>query len=97
MSKLIYNPSIDKTKMNLLAKELHKPVIKKFKKRKVYSNGIDDIWSADLVDMSSYSKQNKHYKYLLMVIDVFSKYGWIVPIKNKKGETVADAFKRKKT
>ena len=44
--------------------------------------------------MQAYSKQNKHYKYLLMVIDVFSKYGWIVPIKNKKGETVAEAFKK---
>lgn len=69
-------------------------MIKKFKKRRVYSNGIDDIWSADLVDMSAYSKQNKHYKYLLTVIDVFSKFGWIVPIKNKKGETVAEVFKK---
>ena len=76
-----------------LAEELHKPVIKKFRKRRVYSYGIDDIWAADLIDMTAYSKQNKHYKYLLMVIDVFSKYGWIVPVKNKYGETIAEAFK----
>ena len=60
----------------------------------MYANGIDEIWTADLVDMSSYSKQNKHYKYLLTVIDVFSKYGWIIPIKNKSGESVAEAFKQ---
>ena len=77
-----------------MADELHKPVIKKFKKRKVLVSGIDKIWAADLVDMSSYSKQNKHNKFLLAVIDIFSKYGWLIPIKNKKGETVADAFRQ---
>jgi hypothetical protein len=77
---------------NALADELHKPVIKKFQKRKVYVKGIDEIWAADLVDMSAYSKQNKHIKYLLAVIDVFSKYGWMVPLKNKTGEAVAEAF-----
>ena len=54
--------------------------------------GIDEIWAADLVEMQQFSKWNKGYKYLLMVIDVFSKYGWIAPLKNKKGETVAEAF-----
>ena len=54
--------------------------------------GIDEIWAADLVEMQQFSKWNKGYKYLLMVIDVFSKYGWIVPLKNKKGESVAEAF-----
>ena len=76
-----------------LANELHKPIIKKFTKRRVMVNKIDEIWTADLVDMSSYSKDNKGYKYLLTVIDVFSKYGWIVPKKNKKGLTTAEAFK----
>ena len=55
--------------------------------------GIDQTWASDLVDMQPWSKYNKGYKYLLTVIDVFSKYGWIVPIKDKKGETVASAFK----
>jgi hypothetical protein len=76
-----------------LANELHKPVIKKFTKRRVMVNKIDEIWTADLVDMSNYSKENKGYKYLLTVLDVFSKYGWIVPMKNKKGLTTAEAFK----
>ena len=75
-----------------LADELHKPITRTFKKRKVISNGIDEIWAADLVDMRSFSKWNKGYKYLLMVIDVFSKYGWIRGLKDKKTETVRLAF-----
>ena len=55
-------------------------------------NKIDEIWAADLVDMQQYTKWNKDYKYLLMVIDVFSKYGWILPLKDKKGETATKAF-----
>ena len=43
-----------------LADELHKPVRKKFRRRRVYAHGIDDIWASDLVDLSAYSKQNKH-------------------------------------
>ena len=56
-------------------------------------NHIDEIWAADLVEMQQFSKWNKGYRYLLMVIDVFSKYGWIVPLKDKKGESVTEAFK----
>ena len=54
---------------------------------------IDKIWCSDLVEMQKFSEWNKGYRYLLMVLDVFSKYGWIVPLKNKKGESVAEAFK----
>ena len=61
-------------------------------KRFVISNGIDDIWAADLVEMQKFSKWNKGIKYLLMVIDVFSKYGWIRGLKDKKTETVSEAF-----
>ena len=56
-------------------------------------NKIDEIWAADLVDMQTFSKWNRGYKYLMMVIDVFSKYGWIIPLKDKKGESVTNAFK----
>ena len=56
--------------------------------------GIDDTWAADLVDMQSSSKYNDSYKYLLCVIDVFSKYGWIVPLKDKTGKSVAAAFEK---
>lgn len=76
-----------------LSDELHKPIRHKFPKRKIFVKGIDDIWAADLVDMSSLSKFNKGTKFLLAVIDIFSKYGWLIPLKNKKGETVAKALK----
>lgn len=76
-----------------LANELHKPIIRKFRKRKVVANAVDDIWAADLVEMQRFTRQNKGYKYLLMIIDVFSKYGWIVPLKNKTGLSVTAAFK----
>ena len=75
-----------------LAQELHKPVRKHFKKRRVISKHVDDIWAADLVDMRYYSRANKGYKYILMIIDVFSKYGWAVPIKNKTGNEIIKAF-----
>ena len=75
-----------------LADELHKPITRKFLKRTVISNGIDEIWAADLVEMQKFSKWNKGIKYLLTVIDIFSKYGWIEPLKNKKTETVSKAF-----
>ncbi|XP_065642114.1 uncharacterized protein LOC136073811 [Hydra vulgaris] len=77
-----------------LANELHKPVIKHFRKRKVFANGIDEIWAADLVDMQTFSKFNNGIKYLLMVIDIFSKYGWIIPLKSKTGVEVANAFNK---
>ena len=57
-----------------LANELHKPIIRKFKKRKVYSSFRDTIWGVDLADMQSLSKYNKGNKYLLCAIDLFSKY-----------------------
>ena len=75
-----------------LAEELHKPITRNFRKRRVISHSIDKIWAADLVEMKKYSKWNKGIKYLLMVIDVFSKYGWIVPLKEKKTESVSLAF-----
>ena len=77
----------------MLAEELHKPVKRKFRKRRVLVSGIDKIWAADLADMQALSKENEEYKFLLLVIDTFSKYGWIKPLKNKKGETMVKAFK----
>ena len=76
-----------------LADELHKPIKRNFTRRRVVVNHIDEIWCSDLVEMQQFSKWNKGYRYLLMVLDVFSKYGWIVPLKDKKGETVTEAFK----
>ena len=77
-----------------LASELHRPITRKFKKRRVYVGKIDQIWAADLVDMMAFSRFNGGTKYLLTVIDVFSKYGWIVPLKTKTGAEVARALKK---
>ena len=75
-----------------LANELHKPIRKKFKKRHVFSSNVDAIWASDLVDMQSFSKYNKGYKYILTIIDVFSKFGWAIPLKTKNGKDVTRAF-----
>ena len=77
-----------------LANELLKPIIRKFKKKKVYSSFRDNIWGVDLADMQSLNKYNKGIKYLLCAIDLFSKYAWIVSIKDKKGTSIANAFKK---
>ena len=79
---------------NQLANELYKPVRRRFDKRTVFAKQVDDIWTADLVDMSAFPRSNKGYKYLLTVIDVFSKYGWIVHLKTKTGKEVAQAFRK---
>ena len=57
-------------------------------------NSIDDIWVADLIDMKAFSKDNNGIKYLLTVIDIFSKFVWIVPLKRKTGQEVANTFSR---
>ena len=75
-----------------LANTLHKPIIKKFKKRKVYSSFKDNIWGVDLTDMQLISKYNKGIRYLLCVIDLFSKYAWVVPLKDKNGVSIVNAF-----
>ena len=75
-----------------LADELHKPIIRKFKKRKVYSAFKDNIWGADLADMQLLSKYNKGIRFLSCVIDIFSKYAWIVSLKDKKGISIVKAF-----
>ena len=76
------------------ANELHKPIIKKFIKRKVYSSFKDNIWGVDLVDMQSLSKYNKGIKYLLCAIDLFSNYAWVIPLKDKKGTSIVNAFQK---
>ena len=74
-----------KNSSSILADELHKPIINKFNKRKVYSQFKDNIWGEDLADMQSLSRKNKGIKYLLCAIDLSSKYAFvIIPLKDKK-------------
>ena len=77
-----------------LGKELHKPIIRKFKKTKIYSGFRDNIWCADLADMQLISKFNKGFRFLLCVIDIFSRYYWVVPLKDKKGISIVNAFQK---
>ena len=72
-----------------LAEELHKPIIKKFTKTRVYSAFKNNIWGAD---MQLIRKFNKGFRFLLCVIDIFSKYAWVVPLKDKKGVSIVNAF-----
>ena len=99
LASMIYKFFNERTKgsglKNLkLADELHKQIIKKFKRRKVYSSFKDNIWIDDLADITLISKLNKENKYFLCVTDLFSTYSWVIPLKNKKGESIVERFKK---
>ena len=83
-----------KPSSSILADELHKPIIRKFNKRKVYSKFKDNIWGVDLADMQSLSRKTKGIKYLLCAIDLFSKYAFVIPLKDKKGISIVNAFNK---
>ena len=73
---------------------LHKPMRRHFRRNRVIVGGIDQQWQMDLADMQSMQKFNDGYRYLLVCIDVFSKYAWVIPLKNKTGPSLVEAFKR---
>ena len=75
-----------------LAEEFHKPIIKNFEKRKVQAAFKENIWGGDLADMQLLNKYNKGIRFLLCVIDIFRKYTWVVPLKDKKGVSIVTAF-----
>ena len=77
-----------------LAEEIHKLIIRKSENRKVHSPFIDNILGTDLADMLLISKFDKGFIFLLCVNEIYSKYGWVVPFKDKKGNTIADAFQK---
>ena len=79
---------------SILADERHKLVIKKFNKRKVYSQIKDNIWGVDLADMQSLNRKNKDIKYLLCAIDLYSKYAFVISLKDKKGISIVNAFNK---
>lgn len=80
------------SKLIIEAVEVHKPVVKRFTKRKIVTLAIDDLWAADLVIMNKYSSENRGFNYMLNVIDTFSKYAWSEPLKKKSGLDVVGAF-----
>ena len=67
-------------------------IIRTFKRRKVYSLFSDNIWGVDLVHMHSLSEYNKRIKYLLCAIDLFSKYAWVIYLKDKRGISIVNTF-----
>ena len=71
-------------KNHLLAEKLHKAIIRKFKKRKVHSSFIDNIWWTDLADMKLISKFDKVLRFSFNVINIYSKYAWVISLKDKK-------------
>ena len=71
----------------------HKRYIRKFPRLKTQTGGIDKQWQLDLIDMQSFSKSNRGFKHILVAVDVFSRYGFAVPVKSKKGEDIVKAFK----
>lgn len=75
-----------------IVNELHKPARRNYPRRRVITKGIDDLWQCDLVEMIPYARENKGYKYMLTIIDVFSKYAWVEPIKSKSSENVTFAL-----
>ena len=81
----------DNKKNVQLANELHKPIIKQFNKRKVYSSFKDNIWGVDFADVQLLSKFSKRFRFLLCVADIFSKYTWVIPLKDKKGISIVNA------
>ena len=82
-----------KTKQQLLAEEVFNAQITKFRRERLISLYKDKIWSADLIDKSSLSKYIKIYKFILTFIDIFTKYAWAVPLKNKSGLSITNGFK----
>ena len=76
-----------------LAEELNKQIIRKFEKRKLLSPFTGNIWGTDLSDMHLLSKFNKLFRFLLFVIDIYSKNIWVIPLKGKKETTISYAFR----
>ena len=77
-----------------LTEELYKPITKKFNKRKVQSPFIDNIWGADIADKKLISTFYQESCFLLCVIDILSKYAWIIPLKDEQGITITNAFEK---
>lgn len=80
------------TTLEKIAEELHKPARKTFTRRKIISLFKDDLWQADLIDIQLYSKYNKGFKFILIVIDTYTKYLWVQALKNKSANQVTQGM-----
>lgn len=74
--------------------ELHKPARVHYPRRRTLLKGIDDLWQADLIEMIPYTRQNNGNKYILAVIDCFSKFAWVEPVKLKSAQDVTKAMQK---
>lgn len=106
--KQVGNPLREKLRENMtspskrakLADELFAPAVDRFRKRRILTKGIDDLWGCDLLDMSKYVNENKvprtntGYKFLLVVIDTFSKYLFLEPLQSKHGSRASQGFEK---
>src|SRR4051812_26584403 len=79
--------------MSQFSKEIHHRVVRKFKRRRVIVTGIDEIWAMDLASMESFVEYNNGFKFILCIVDVFSKYSWCIPLKNKTASSILTAVK----
>ena len=85
---------VRKTLERDLGYTLHKPRRRHFPTLPVMVFGIDEQWAADLIEVINIAKSNRGYRYLLTVVDVFSKYAWVEPVKSKTGQDVTTAFEK---
>ena len=91
--QIMKQPDTIKIKQQLLAKEVFSPQKTKFRRERINSLYKDETWSANLIDKSALSKNNKNYNFILTVIDKFTKYAWDVPLKNKSGLSKTNGLK----
>ena len=92
--KAVTKKDVDKFLQSQPTHTLHFPVRKSFKRRKILARHIDHIWSSDLLDFQAISKENRGFRYVLIVIDVLSRYAFAVPLKDKTAKSVIAAFKK---
>ena len=86
---------INLCQINNLQMDSTNQLLDKFKRSKVYSSFKGNTWGADLANMQFTSKYNKGIRFALCVIDIFSKYAWVIPLKDKKRITIANVFQKK--
>ena len=85
--------NVEKQQQLLLAKEVFSPQITKFRRQRIIPLYKDETWSADLIDKSSLSKYINNYKFILTVINIFTKYAWAIPLMKKSGLSITNGSK----